>query len=655
MNKQPSNQFKNFNSKEKEKQNFHTKKMSLLNEDINKDKIYNKISTNFDTFFSKNFNNNEKNFLNLFDNNNFSENNNYIRNNHTKDFNTIVRKLNFSFDDDEDKEINHNNDNKNENFNVKERKFLNNKTKANYSNTNINTNTNIFKSKSKVKSNILKKITKNKNLKYSIKKTNNTNINNNNKELFNFNRSNNNNIHHNNSNNSEITLLSTSMTSSPSNSSLNSSNSSINSSHSSLNSSSFYLFNSKFDEDFLILKTLSKGEMGIVYLCKSLISKPITTTKNFNNINTNITNTNNNNLVVVKETKYFSRRSDYYNTLQLFTEIESKSQIIVGYSYIHKYLDFWIEKKINNNNSKSMYIVSNFCQNGNLKQFLNKMKNFYNNIDINNFYWDIIFEMMISLNYLHKIGYIHLDIKPSNYFVNEKGFILLSDFCLTLKEKDITNFSEYSEYSEYYYENEGDSIYISPELFYKNKNFLPFINHKTDIFSLGLSIYEIITNFDLPKNGNLWQKIRNSDSLPDELVNKIPAEFQKFGNLIKLMTKRNCWDRPDIENLLEDEINYKELFDRYQNIKKGNFKLSYDVKDIKILDNEINNNNFFINNIFYKSDFNESNNNNKNNSNNSFSRNDKDNNGNKNLADFDINEMFFKRSDSMKSLKGVDK
>ena len=73
--------------------------------------------------------------------------------------------------------------------------------------------------------------------------------------------------------------------------------------------------------------------------------------------------------------------------------------------------------------------------------------------------------MIASVAFLHKLGYVHFDIKPSNYLVQENGQLLLSDFCLTIKEKDIANYSTE--------EFEGDSMYISPELFYKDKDVIP--------------------------------------------------------------------------------------------------------------------------------------------------------------------------------------
>ena len=201
-----------------------------------------------------------------------------------------------------------------------------------------------------------------------------------------------------------------------------------------------------------------------------------------------------------------------------------------------------------------MFIVNNYCLGGDLKEYLNKIKKTNLKYD-KDFYWDIVFQMIVSVGFLHKLGYIHFDIKPTNFLVQENGELLLSDFCLTIKEKDIINYTTE--------DFEGDSIYISPELFYKDKD---IINSKTDIFSLGLSILEILTDCELPKNGLTWQLIRTV-GVPKELLENIPyfdGDNQIFKNLIMTMTNCKMENRPDLESIVNDKENYPYLFERYQ-------------------------------------------------------------------------------------------
>ena len=316
----------------------------------------------------------------------------------------------------------------------------------------------------------------------------------------------------------------------------------------SLDDISFNTNKSKFDEEYVIIKTLCKGEMGTVYLCFRIKDK-----KKY----------------VVKMSKYFSRKYDYDNMINFVNDINRNSSE-PGSFFIQKYIDFWIEDIDEKNNkstanNKNMYIVTDYCINGNLKEYISNIKKYYS-IKLNySFYWDIIFQMIIPINFLHKLGYIHFDIKPTNYLVMNNNQLLLNDFCLSIKEENIGRISTD--------ELEGDSIYISPELFYKD---VGIITHKNDIFSLGLSILELLTEIELPKNGSIWQKMRNHE-IPKEFLEKIPLidndneNRNKFIELIIEMTQINSNLRPELDLLLNDENKFPELYNRYQMLKNNRY------------------------------------------------------------------------------------
>ena len=306
--------------------------------------------------------------------------------------------------------------------------------------------------------------------------------------------------------------------------------------------------NSRFDEEYVIIKTLCNGEMGTVYLCFRIKDK-----KKY----------------VVKTSRFFSRKLDIDN-MNIFVNDINRHSDEPGSFFIQKYIDYWIEDIYEKNskstaNSKNMYIVTNYCINGNLKEYLNNLKNNCNIKLKYSFYWDIIFQMIIPINFLHKLGYIHFDIKPTNYLVMNNNQLLLNDFCLSIKEESIRNISTD--------ELEGDSIYISPELFYKD---VGIITHKIDIFSLGLSILELLTEIELPKNGPIWQKIRNQE-LPQDFLDKIPLidedneNRNKLIELIKEMTQINSALRPELDVFLNDGNKYPELYNRYQMLKNNEY------------------------------------------------------------------------------------
>ena len=328
--------------------------------------------------------------------------------------------------------------------------------------------------------------------------------------------------------------------------------------------STLSLKKSKFDEDYIIIKTLSKGENGNIYLCMKI---------------------QDNKTYVVKMSSSFTRKIDFNNLKNIITDISENSKNKY-FLYVHQYNDYWIEENILNEkiNKRMIYMVSDYCPNDNLKNFIQNIKQCEstekanNGINLNilnpDFYWDIIFQMMISLDFLHQIGYIHLDVKPTNYLVDVKGNLKLTDFSLSIKnsEKDkLINLYEY----------EGDSKYISPEVFYKQSN---KISYKTDIFSLGLSIFEILSEKDLPLNGDSWQNIRKI-GIDDNSMEIILKKFgettgKKFIDLIKLMTNIDSFSRPDLDILLKKEKKFSELYKRYKLLDNDEFKLSYDINKI---------------------------------------------------------------------------
>ena len=40
----------------------------------------------------------------------------------------------------------------------------------------------------------------------------------------------------------------------------------------------------------------------------------------------------------------------------------------------------------------------------------------------------MIYQIMLALNHMHKLGVIHRDLKPENIFVNNNGQIKIGDF-----------------------------------------------------------------------------------------------------------------------------------------------------------------------------------------------------------------------------------
>ena len=107
----------------------------------------------------------------------------------------------------------------------------------------------------------------------------------------------------------------------------------------------------------------------------------------------------------------------------------------------------------------------------------------------------MIRDTLLGLSELHQKDIVHLDLKPSNILLGQSSKHKLADLGMArfiVKITDAENIPE------------GDSRYLSKEvLSTMPTGHVPDLK-KADIFSLGITAYELMTLQDLPKYGNEW-------------------------------------------------------------------------------------------------------------------------------------------------------
>ncbi len=182
------------------------------------------------------------------------------------------------------------------------------------------------------------------------------------------------------------------------------------------------------------------------------------------------------------------------------------------------------------------YLVMKFCGGGSLDKKIGRMEN----EDV----LKVIKDMASGLSYLHQCNIVHQDIKPANILIDDSSgtpVYVLSDFGISSKTKTRLSHSVNQK-------NQGTSMteaYAPPEKFSsKKEDRRP--DRKGDIFSFGISIYELVTGglpFDELSTGRQLQ-------YDDAEVDFDDIEDETIRDIVERCMEPNKEDRPSAEDIL---------------------------------------------------------------------------------------------------------
>lgn len=153
---------------------------------------------------------------------------------------------------------------------------------------------------------------------------------------------------------------------------------------------------------------------------------------------------------------------------------------------------------------------------------------------------DIVLQIASALDCAHKNNIIHRDIKPDNILITEDNIVKVADFGIAkvVDSRTVTNSNKVI----------GTAHYFSPEQAKGN-----FVDGRTDIYSLGIVMYEMITG-RVPYNAEscitiAMMHIQEPVTPPIEIIADIPENVN--GVILKAMEKEPMNRYQDAKKMAE--------------------------------------------------------------------------------------------------------
>ncbi len=163
----------------------------------------------------------------------------------------------------------------------------------------------------------------------------------------------------------------------------------------------------------------------------------------------------------------------------------------------------------------------------------------------------------IALQFALESGVIHHDIKPANILLDSDNNAKISDFGLAYALDDLQSHSLLSELGSY-----GSPDYVSPEKVENGRE-----DDKGDIFSLGVTFYELVTGkkpFKRTGDDDDILEVRSSAKVlePNEIRPEISLDLSNF---IMRMMDDDPARRPEYDKIIAELKFYLKKYQKYEN------------------------------------------------------------------------------------------
>lgn len=224
-------------------------------------------------------------------------------------------------------------------------------------------------------------------------------------------------------------------------------------------------------------------------------------------------------------------RSEFIHDEDFINKFRRESQAAASLSHpnIVSIYDVGVEDNIH-------YIVMEFVNGKTLKQLIREKGQLSIEDSL-----DIAIKIAEALSHAHENHIVHRDIKPHNILVTEDGIVKVTDFGIAraATTSTVTNTSNVI----------GSVHYFSPEQARGG-----YTDEKSDIYSLGVVMYEMITG-RVPFQGDspisvALKHIQEDIEPPSQIDNSIPSDLESI--IMKCVQKDQSLRYSDIKTLLSD-------------------------------------------------------------------------------------------------------
>ncbi|XP_063403564.1 wee1-like protein kinase [Mytilus trossulus] len=279
---------------------------------------------------------------------------------------------------------------------------------------------------------------------------------------------------------------------------------------------------SRYNEEFHEVCKLGDGEFGSVYKCIHRLDGCT---------------------YAIKKSKAPVAGSQYERNAM--NEVYAHA-VLGKHQHVVRYYSAWAEDDY-------MYIQNEYCNGGSLADVIDTNRKTGRKLGEDEFK-QILLQVSRGLRYIHSQNLVHLDVKPGNVFIHRNPKFLNSpesgmesleeddevEEAITYKIGDLGHVTSVSNPTV----DDGDCRYLPKEILNDDYENLT----KSDIFSLGLTMYEAAGGYPLPKNGPKWHAIRRGE-LPS-----LPHLTVEMNHLIKSMVDPDPTQRPSATQISQHPV-----------------------------------------------------------------------------------------------------